>query len=399
MKHLFKRLALFVIITAVLLSVANPVLASNQNEKCLVTVNGNNVTWKLEPFLAYGPQGNIIILIPMRDLFTTLNYTVTYDAKSSRSIFKADNKSDYSSFYVDLKTGQVVKEGEEIKKGDLNCVYLINDSLYAANNSSGLDKIAKTFLNDSTVKIDYDYVYTPHEDYILNYKSYFPVRGNLASLKIEISPKYPEHPYTGSQYTKYNTGEWVSGTDVKRNFDEVTLRSLWDGFGNLHFYTGKGEKNELTGKGRWNSTAYAIAWELMDGIADEINTLRKQNGLSELDVDHSLCFISVGAKDPKVDSVFDNAIHNIENNKAAHTYSGKTKMAECLASVRLNGEEIIFKQKYDNSTAVIARNTVNAWYKSTKGHKETIMGKKYTTMGILVVITNTGTGDVYAVFK
>ena len=74
-------------------------------------------------------------------------------------------------------------------------------------------------------------------------------------------------------------------------------------------------------------------------------------------------------------------------------------MAECLASMRLNGEEIIFKQKYDNSTTVITRNTVDAWYKSTKGHKEIIMGKKYTTMGILVVITNTGTGDVYAVFK
>jgi len=134
-------------------------------------------------------------------------------------------------------------------------------------------------------------------------------------------------------------------------------------------------------------------------MADEINSLRKQNGLSELTVDNSLCFISVGASNPKVDSVFDNAIHNFETNKAAHTYSGKTKMAECLASVRLNGEEIIFKQLYDNSTEVVARNTVGAWYKSTKGHKDIIMGTKYTTMGILVVITNTGTGDAYTVFK
>ena len=230
----------------------------------------------------------------------------------------------------------------------------------------------------------------------------------ILAMLVHIVPAYAaaeadgedtDHPYTGEQYTKYNTGDWVSGEEVKRGLHEVTLRSLWDGFDSLRFYTGKGERNELTGNGRWNSTAYAIAWELMDAMADEINRIRRENGLAELGVDHSVCFVSVGAADKKVDSVFDNAIHNFETNRAAHTYNRKTKMAECIASVRLNGEQIVFNPKYDKSTSVVAKNTVNAWYRSKKGHKEIMMGTKYKTVGILVVITNTGTGNAYALFK
>ena len=377
---------------------AIPVSAANPNEKCSVVVNEQKVEWKLRPFLAYGPLGDVRIMIPMRDLFTTLGYTVTYDSKTSCSVFTAHKNSNYTSFYADLKTGQILKESEKAKKNEMNSAYFINDSLYiVADDDFSLNKIAKEFLNNSTIKISYEYVYTKNEDYILSYKGYFPIKNNLSSLTIEIIEKYPDHPFTGEKYTKYNTGKWIPGSEVKKNFREITLEGLWDGFDNLHFYTGKGERNELTGKGRWNSTAYAIAWELMDSMAEEVNKIRKKDGLSELKIDHSLCFVSVGAKDLKIDSVFDNSIHNLETNKAAHTYSGKTKMAECLASVRLNGEQI--NQKYDNSTSVISRNTVNAWYNSVKGHKEIIMGAKYKTMGILVVITNTGTGDVYAVFK
>jgi hypothetical protein len=396
MKHLLKKLALCALITAILLSAAS-FMVSATVIKCTITVNGEDMNWKTEPFLAYGPHGNILIMIPIENLFTALGYKVVYVPKLNRTIYTADKDSDYISFYIDLKTGQIIKEGEKVKEGAVNQVNLINHVTYI--NISNLEKMAKIFLNDPLIKIDYDYIYTPNEYYIIKYSDFFTVKSNLSSFKINISDNFPVHPFTGGQYTKYNTGEWVSGKEVKQNFDEVTLRSLWDGFDDLRFYTGKGEKNELTGKGRWNSTAYAIAWELIDAMADEINNLRKQNGLSELIVDNSLCFVSVGANNPQVDSVFDNAIHNFETNKAAHTYSGKTKMAECLASVRLNGEEIIFKQLYDNSTEAVARNTVGAWYKSTKGHKDIIMSAKYTTMGILVVITNTGTGDAYAVFK
>ena len=334
----------------------------------------------------------------MRDLFTTLGYTVSYDAKSNRSIFTADKNSTYISFYIDVKTGQIVKNGEEPKKDSLYSAYLINDSLYiTANDYFSLDYIAKSFLNDSTVKIDYDYVYTPNEDFITDYKNYFAIKNNLSSLTIEIVEKYPTHPFIGEQFTKYNSGEWVSGTEMKNKnftgeFSELILQELWDGFDNLRFFTGKGEQNELTGKGAWNCTAYSIAWELMDAVAVEINKLRKQNGLTELIIDNSLCFISVGAANPKVDSVFDNAIHNFETNRAAHTYSVKSRMAECLATGVLRGAE-------DNTTQAIAANIANRWYKSTKGHKEIIMSGKYTTMGILVVITDTGTGDAYAVFK
>jgi len=400
MKNTLKQIVLYTMIMTILVSAMSPVLAANPVEKCKITLNGQTAEWNLRPFLAYGPLGDVKIMIPMRDLFTSLGYTVSYDAQLNRSAFTADKNSPYTSFYIDVKTGQILKEGEEIKKGAINSTYLINNSLYvAANDYFSLDKIAELFLNGSAIEIAYDYVYIPNEDFITDYTHFFTVKNNITSLTIEISNPNPDHPFIGEQYTKYNTGEWIPGTEAKRNFNEVTLRSLWDGFDDLRFYTGKGERNELTGKGRWNSGMYAIAWELMDGIAEEINKVRKQNGLSELAVDHSVCFISVGAKDPKVDSVFDNAIHNLENNKAAHTYNGKTKFAECLASVRLNGEQIVFNQKYDNSTAVIARNTVNAWHTSSRGHKEIIMGAKYTTMGILVVITNTGTGDAYAVFK
>lgn len=394
MKRLLKKLALYTVIAAILFSVTIPVLAANPKEKCKITVNEENVNWKLEPFLAYAPQGNALILLPMKELFTTLGYTVTYDSKLNRSTFTADKNSDYVSFYVDLKTGQVLKEDEKVIKGDMNCAYLINDSLYVvANDYFSLDKIAKSFLNDSTIKIDYDYVYTTHEDFIVQYKSYFPIQSNLSSLKIEITEKYTDHPFVGEQYTKYNTGKWISGTEVKSNFNKISLSDLWDGFDNLHFYTGKGERNELTGKGTWNSTAYAISWELMDAIAEEVNKLRKQNGLSELTIDHSLCFVSVGAKDLKIDSVFDNVIHNIENNTAAHTYNDKTKMAECMAS------GIASYSEKDKTTLTIASHTANQWYKSAKGHKEIIMGKKYKTMGILVVITDTRAMETYAVFK
>ncbi|MCL2775678.1 MAG: CAP domain-containing protein [Oscillospiraceae bacterium] len=398
MKTFIKKLALYIIVITISASITVPALAAEPTDKCKITVNTQTMEWNLEPFWAYGPQSDVTILIPMRDLFTSLGYTVSYDHKSDCSVFTANKKSAYISFYVDVKTGQIVKEGDKIKKNTENQVYLINDFLYITNDE--LKTIAKSFLTDSSVEIDYVYNKSITGDYyIVQYSDYFPVESNLISLTMEVHVKYPDHSYVGEKYTKYNTGDWVSGADVKQNFDEITLRSLWDGFDNLRFYTGKDEKNELTGKGRWNSSAYAIAWELMDSTAEEINTLRKQNGLPDLAVDNSLCFMSVGASESEVDSVFDNAIHNIESNKAAHTYNGKTKMAECIASVRLNGEEIIFKEKYDNSTAVIARNTVNAWYKSSKGHREIILGAKYKTMGILVIITDTGTGDAYAVFK
>jgi hypothetical protein len=395
MKKTMKILAVALILT--MLFNLTPVFAAAP-EKCNITVNGQNAEWNLRPFLAYGPLGNVKIMIPMRDLFTTLGYTVSYDAKSNRSIFTADKNSNYTSFYVDVKTGQIVKEGEEVKKDTLYSAYLINDSLYVtADDYFSLDYIAKTFLNDSAVKIDYDYVYTPNEDFITDYKNYFSIKNNLTSLTIETVGKCPDRPFIGEQFTKYNTGEWVSGAEAKKNnftgeFSELILQELWEGFDNLRFYTGKGEQNELTGKGAWNCTAYAIAWELMDAVALEINKLRKQNGLPELIIDNSLCFISVGAANPKVDSVFDNAIHNFETNRAAHTYSGKSRMAECLATGVLRGAE-------NNTTQAIAANIVNRWYKSTRGHKEIIMGERYKTMGILVVITDTGTGDAYAVFK
>jgi hypothetical protein len=216
---------------------------------------------------------------------------------------------------------------------------------------------------------------------------------NKESVDIDSSEKYPAHPFVGEKYTKYNTGDYVLGSEVKRNFTEVRLRTLWENFDNLHFYTGKGERNELTGKGTWESKMYAIAWELMDAVANEVNRLRKQDGLPELAIDHSLCFISVGAKDKKVDTVFDNAIHNVEIKKAIHTYNGKSKMAECIAS------GVASYNDKDQSTKAIAQHTANQWYKSTKGHKEIIMSKKYKTMGILVIITDTRAMATYAVFK
>lgn len=387
MKKTTKLLTVIILLTMLFTTVS---AAVNPNEKCKITVNGETVDWKLEPFLAYGPHGNVLILIPMEQLFSALGYIVIYDSKLNRSVFTAGKDSDYHSFYVDLKTGQAVEEGEAVKKGGLNQVNLINNNVYVY--IVHLENIAKTFLNGSRVKVNYDYIHSKKENYIIQYSDYYSVHYNLSSLKIEVSAEYSDRPYIGEQYTKYNTGTWVSGAEVKKNFDESTLRNLWDGFDSLRFYTGKGEQNELTGKGAWNSTAYAVAWELMDGIAEAINRLRKQKGLSELTVDHSMCFVSVGAEDPKVDSVFDNSIHNFETNKAAHTYNGKTKMAECLATGVLRGAE-------GNSTSLLSAHIANRWYKSVKGHKKIIMGAKYKTMGILVVITDTGTGDAYAVFK
>jgi uncharacterized protein YkwD len=167
----------------------------------------------------------------------------------------------------------------------------------------------------------------------------------------------------------------------------------------LRFFTGKGEQNELTGK---NSKAYAIAWKLMDAVAEEINKLRRQNGLAELKIEHSLCFVSVGANNPKVDTVFDNAVHNLENRTAVHTYTGKTIKAECWASIFLQGEHNPVTDKYDRTTAVIAKNIAKAWYESTRGHKEIILSNKFDTMGILVIIGDVGistSSHAYAVFK
>ena len=389
MKKIIKIL-IFALIIAMFVNLI-PVSAANPNEKCQIMLNGQNTDWKSKPFLAYGPQGDAKILIPMKDLFTSLDYSVTYDPKSSQSIFTADKNSEYESFYVDLKTGQILKNGEKPNKKAVNQVYLINNNLYISDYE--LKNMAKPFLNDSSVKVDYNYIFTLNEVYITDYSSNFPVQNNLSSLTIEISGKYPDRPYVGDKYTKYNSGEWVSGNEVKDKFNEITLKELWEGFGNLHFYTGKGEQNELTGNGTWNSKSYAVAWEMMDAVAEEINKIRRQNGLSELNIDNSMCFTDVGAKDSKVGTVFDNAIHNIENNKAAHTYNGKTKTAECLAS------GIASYSANDKTTSTIARHTVNQWYKSSKGHKDVIMGTKYKTMGILVIITDTRAMETYAIFK
>ena len=268
MKILLKKLALYVAIMAILLSVTVPVLAASSNEKCEITVNGQNITWKSNPFLAYGPQGDSMILIPMKDLFTSLGYTVSYDSQLNRSIFTADKDSAYTSFYADLKTGQILKEGDTVKKGAVNSVYIVNNTIYAAVCGYSLDKIAKTFLNNSVVEIDYGYIYTPRENNITKYTDYFTIQNNLTFLTLKIAEKYPDRPFTGDKYTKYNTGKWVSGVEVKSKFREITLEGLWDGFDSLHFYTGKNEKNELAGK---NVSAYSIAWELMDAVADEIN--------------------------------------------------------------------------------------------------------------------------------
>jgi hypothetical protein len=215
-------------------------------------------------------------------------------------------------------------------------------------------------------------------------------------LQIEVSSSYDtNHPYVGEEFTKYNTGDWISGEVVKGNFKgdfgEMILKDLWEGFDNLHFYTGEGEANQLTGKGAWHTTAYAVGWELMDSVAKEVNKLRRQNGLYEFNIDNSMCFVHVGADNPKVNSVFDNAVCNLENNTASHTYNRKSQMAECMASGILNAE--------DNSTETIAAAIAGRWYDSRKGHKDIIMSKKYKTMGILILITDTGTGDAYAVFK
>jgi uncharacterized protein YkwD len=378
-----------------------PVFAVRADLKCDVVVNGQRVEWKLQPFLAYCPHGSLRIMIPMKELFTTLGYTVTYDAKTNSSIFTADKNSSYDSFFVDLKTGQVFVEGEKMRENGLNSVYLVNNNLYLTNNGYlGLSTIAESFMNGSIVEVKHEYIHSPDEHFITLYADSFPIKENLSSLTVEISAaKSPDRPFVGEQYTKYNTGEWVSGAKVKSKFREITLEGLWDGFDKLRFYTGKGERNELTGK---NSRAYAIAWDLMDAVADEINRIRKQNGLAELKIDNSLSFMSVGAKDLKVDSVFDNAVHNLENRTAAHTYCGRTIKAECWASIFLQGEYNPATKKYDKSTAVIAKNIAEGWYESSKGHREIMMSKKYETMGILVIIGDAGittSSHAYAVFK
>ena len=397
MKKTIKILAVLLII--VMIAHIIPVSAANNN-KCKVTVNGQTAEWNLRPFLAYGPLGDVKIMIPMRDLFTSLGFTVTYDAQTHRSVFTADKNSPYTSFYIDVATGQSVKAVEAVKKGEVNTAHLINSSLYvAANDYFSLDKIARLFLNDSKIELAYDYIYTPNEDFITDYAHNFTVKNNISALTLDISIPNPDQPFIGGQYTKYNTGDWVSGADVKSRFRAITLEGLWDGFDSLRFFTGKGEQNELTGR---NSRAYAISWELMDAVAAEINKLRRQNGLSELKIDHSLCFVSVGASNPKVDTVFDNAVHNLENRTATHTFTGKTIKAECWASIFLQGEYNPATKKYNSSTAVIAKNIAKGWHESTKGHKDIIMSTKYDTMGILVIIGDVGattSSHAYAVFK
>jgi hypothetical protein len=216
MKGLLKKFALYAAITSLLLSAVTPVMAANPKDKCQITVNGDSVTWKSEPFLAYGPQGDVKIMLPMKELFTELGYTVTHNAKQNRTIFTADKNSSYESFYINLKTGQIAKEGEEPKKGELNCAYLINDKLYStAGDYFGLDKIAKSFLDDSAVVIDYNYIHNKNEIYISDYKNYVSIQNNLSFLIINISPKYPDHPYIGEQYTKYNTGTYITGSGSK----------------------------------------------------------------------------------------------------------------------------------------------------------------------------------------
>ena len=223
-----------------------------------------------------------------------------------------------------------------------------------------------------------------------------------AALLLTAAPVYavnPDQPYSGTQYTKYNTGEWVSGSEVKSKFREITLEGLWEDFDDLRFFTGKSEQNEITGK---NIRAYAIAWDLMDAVADEINKLRKKDGLHELKIEHSLCFMSVGVKNAKIDSVFDNAVHNLENRTTVHTQCGKIFRAENWASVFLQGEYDRVTKKYDRSTAVIAKNIALSWYESKKGHKETMMSKKFETVGVLVIIGDVGittSSHAYAVFK
>jgi hypothetical protein len=405
MKNLFKRLALYTLVAAILVSAVFPVLAAEPADKCKITINGQKTEWKLEPFLAYGPQGDVFILIPMRDLFTSLGYTVDYEPVLNRSIFTADKNSDYFSFWVDVKTGQLLEEGEELKKNAVNQVYLINSSLYITDYR--LKEMAKTFLAGSTVEIDYVYNKKITFEYnIIKYSGSFPIQGNLLSFILNVSAKYPDHPYIGDQYTKYNTGEYILGAAIRENgLNNEKTKDFWtnfgarewDGFDNQRFYTGEGEQNQLTGK--TYGSMYSIAWELMDAVAEEINSLRKQNDLAELTVDHSLCFISVGAKNSKVDTVFDNAISNLENSKAAHTFAGKTILAECITSCPSFGVKDPATQKYDNSTPTVAKQIANAWYKSIKGHREIIMNPKYKTMGILVVITDTLATDSYIVLK
>jgi hypothetical protein len=400
MKKTAKLLAVILLLAVTISAV--PVTAGANPVKCKTTVNGQSVDWQLEPFLAYGPHHNVLILIPMKDFFTTLGYTITYDAKRNRSVFTANADSDYVSFFADIKTGQVIKEGEDVPDSTLNCAYLINDNLYVIpNDYFSLDKIAKSFLNGAVIEIDYASNHTEHEDFIVQYSDNFPVQNNLSSLRIKVFPSSydKEHPYAGDEFTKYNTGEYILGSVFKRNFKEVNLRSLWDGFDKLHFYTGEREANQLSGNGKWNSKYYAVAWDLMEEAANEINRLRKQNGLPELAVDNSMCFRYVGAEDPKVNSVFDNAIRNIEIDTAYHTFNDKTKYYECMAAATLRGEKDPETLNYDKSTSIVGRNIVEQWYGSAKGHREILLNKKITTMGILVIVTDTRAADAYAVFK
>lgn len=386
MKRLFKKLVLYIAVTVILVADVIPVLAASPNEKCKITINEQNAEWNLEPFLAYGPQGDIKIFIPMKNIFTTLGYTVTYVAELSRSVFTADENSDNTSFYVDLKTGQIVKDGENPAKNAVNQTYLINNYLYIPGYE--LQNIAKLLLYNSSVKITYDYnTNITSEYYIIQYNDKFPVQGNLFSLTIQITVKYPDHPFVGEQYTNYNTGEWFTlDKPTKITSQEV----FWDGFSKLKFFNGTHDKNPcVTTKG------YALAWELMDKTGEEINKLRKQNGLSELFIDHSICFVSIGADNPKRDSVFDNAVWYWEGGSGNGAFGGHTPFKKIIKGECMSGTSII---DHGTTASEYGLYFVNRW-KNSPAHKNIILTKKFTSVGILVLIDEYGKALVTAVFK
>gem|GEM_PF-3385305 len=388
-----------IILLAVALSALMTPAAANPSVKCRITVNGREEQWNSEPFTAIFPLGDAALLLPMRNLFTSLGYSVDFDEKLSRSVFKANEDSSCGSFYVDLKTGQIVKEGEEIRKNGISRVYLVNGSLYISVHEFE-NNFAKSFLADYSVTVDFTADKSAiHEHFVIQYRESFPIKGNLSFLAVTVSEKSSGRPYTGDRFTKYNTGEWSA--PPSKLTEGPRERWLWNRLDTLRFYTGAGEQNELTGNGGKRNAAaengitmYAVAWELMDGIAAEINRVRKENGLTELTVDHSMCFISVGSGNPKVNSVFDNAVHNFENDMFRHTLTGRSVIrAENTGTVSPRSGE------GGNSTQTLASRVVDGWYGSP-GHRKNMMGASYTAVGVLVVISDTGaTRHAYAVFK
>ena len=398
MKKTTKILAI-ILLAALALSVLMISSAATANSSGKITVNGQDAQWSLTPFTATFPLGNTALLMPMRDLFKSLGYTVIYDEKLHRSVFTANGDSTFGSFYVDVKTGQIVKSGGEIRRNGLNQTYLINNSLYITAHEFKTN-FAESFLKDHSVTVDFTLnSRITHEHFIIQYNETFPVHGNLTSLTITVSGNSPDHPYIGEQFTKYNTGTWAAPPPILLEGSKEIW--LWNKLDTLRFFTGAGEQNELTGSGgKKNSITgegikmYAVAWELMDGIATEINRLRKENGLSELTVDHSICFIKLSTGNPKINSVFDNAVHNFENDTFHHTLIGRSIIkAENTATVSPRSGD------GGNTTQALASRVADGWYKS-QGHKRNMMGANHTTVGVLVVIADTGTKrHAYAVFK